>query len=106
MINRQRSNFPNNLEDFLPLWNRANAAVQTLVDSSRTEPTLYFDSIDISTPTFFFFIRALLAFESADTFAVLLRSARTRLPISLIISKNILLSSWAQSTASTTTSHF
>lgn len=71
MINRQKGNFLNSLEDFLPLWNRANAAVQTLADSARTEPTLYFDSIDISTPTFFFFIRALLAFERADTFAVL-----------------------------------
>jgi hypothetical protein len=61
----------NTLDDFLPLWTRANAAAQTLADSALTQPTLYFDSIDISTPTFFFFIRALLAFESADTFAVL-----------------------------------
>jgi len=71
MINRQKSNFLYNLEDFMPLWNRANAAVQTLAESARTQPTLYFDSIDISTPTFFFFIRALLAFEHADTFTVL-----------------------------------
>jgi hypothetical protein len=71
MIERQRDNFLNALEDFLQLWNRANAAVQTLADSGQTVPTLYFDSIDISTPTFFFFIRALPAFEHADTFAVL-----------------------------------
>lgn len=70
-MDRQRSNFVNNLADFMPLWNRANAAVQHLADSVGTESTLYFDSIDISTPTFFFFIRALLEFEGTDAFAVL-----------------------------------
>jgi hypothetical protein len=71
MIRKSRGSFLNNQDDFMPLWNRANACLQTLSSARPAEPALYFDSIDISTSTFFFFIRSLLEFEGADTFAVL-----------------------------------
>lgn len=71
MTTEPQNSFLNDLDDFMSLWNRANAQIQTLGNEKPANPPLYFDPIDISTPTFFSFIRTLLAFEHSDTFAVL-----------------------------------
>ncbi|HEY3597940.1 MAG TPA: hypothetical protein VGL08_10580 [Paraburkholderia sp.] len=63
-------NFISKLDEFMPLWKRANAGVQTCA-CSTPQTLLYFDAIDIATQRFFEFIRSLLAFEGARTFAVL-----------------------------------
>ncbi|AOJ89693.1 hypothetical protein WS87_23805 [Burkholderia sp. MSMB0856] len=63
-------NFLSERADFVPLWQRAIAAVEALRDKPSTD-LLYFDAIDLQTQKFFDLIQHLLALTGATDFATL-----------------------------------